>query len=266
MFVKQFFVICLLAATSVKATNIVLNADWVINSIRDFNTRGCVVEFYQQKVGALDVVTSIKCSYSFPGPFYNVPCDPSTVDSVIFSMSSLYYLPAMLFTTFPNLEKLVLENTDLTEIRPNTFQNAEKLNSITFKYCNIKNLPAYAFAAPHLQKIYIRKSKSKTIVDPNAFRGVPYLMDIEVSRANMTAIQNTAFIDTRYLERVLFQDSLINFIEPNAFAGRLFTLGLRFNNLKTVDKALIQNDGGLKKIWLDHNQLTTLDDSFFKYR
>jgi hypothetical protein len=123
----------LLAACSVKASNIALNVDvcGVITPNRIWNViYEYFMEFSQQKVGALDVVTSIKCSYSFRQTAFS-NCDFSYVKNITFSLLSLYYLPAMLFTTFPRLQSLEFEETDLTEIWPNTFQNATSLYSIT---------------------------------------------------------------------------------------------------------------------------------------
>jgi hypothetical protein len=151
MFVKQFFVICLLAA-SVKAAYVVLQVDKC-----DYYS----LEFTQEKLGANDIVSYI---------YYNGPtrCDLSIVETVTFSRSSLYYLPAI-FSTFENLYTLVLESTDLTEIRPYTFQLALSLSSIVFKNSSVKNLQPYAFlGAINLAKISIESptSSSNSTIDP----------------------------------------------------------------------------------------------------
>jgi Leucine-rich repeat (LRR) protein len=253
MFVKQFFVICLLAATSVKAANISMNVtDCLLQTVK----------FSNVILGADDVISPIYKNSNLP-----YPCDISTIHTVTFSRSSLYYLPPIIFTTFLNLQKLWFENTDLEEIRPNTFQNAKKLTSIYFQFSNIKILPAYAFVGAPLQTIYFSKSNKNSTIDPNAFRGLKALTEIQFYSTNMTAIQKTSFVDSPNIINIMLNAHKINFVDPSAFATlkSLQVLSLAVNELTSLDKTLLRNNANLNMIYLNVNQLTTLDDSFFMY-
>jgi hypothetical protein len=160
MFVKQFFVICLLAATSVKAAYIALNV-----TTCDSQT----IKFSNQAVGASDVVVFIK---NLP-----TPCNFSNVPNMEIVDSSLYSIPTILFTTFPNLQYLYIKNSDIQEIRSNTFQLASKLSHFYFLNRDIQKINANAFSgANSLSLLYLQCYNSNTaIVDVNAFRGLPGL-------------------------------------------------------------------------------------------
>jgi Leucine-rich repeat (LRR) protein len=248
-------VICLLAA-SVKAIEI--------------NLDGCPsnsVSFSDLKLDAGDTIDSIR---------YSSICglEDTTIYEYVFgvtiSRSSLYYIPEIIFTTFPDLQMLWFDETVLQEISLNTFQQGSRIISVSFSRCTIKNLPAFAFAsARSLQEIFISypNSNSNTMVDPNAFRGSNGLTQINVFDVNMTSIQKTSFVDSPNLARIVLDNSQINFVDPSAFATlkNLQLLSLGGNKLTSVDKTLIQNNLNLNWMNLRDNQLTTLDETFFIY-
>ncbi len=109
MILKKFFLINLLAVLAVSAVGVGA-ADMTL-------TGSCnppSVHFMNQIVGANDVIRNITFDSYFP-------CNKTLVTEIIFHDSLIYSFPAILFSTFPNLQLLYMFNLNLVEIKPNTF-------------------------------------------------------------------------------------------------------------------------------------------------
>jgi hypothetical protein len=255
MFVKQFFVICLLA-TSIKAANTVLNATEC-----GYNNWGeHYIHFTQQTVGANDVVVSIISKSP-------TTCNFSTAIYASFYDSSLAFIPPILFTAIPNIWMFWVERSIIQEIRSNTFQSANKMVSFVFQYGSIQKIAANAFSNSYgLQSIFINFNSTNTIVDTNAFRGAPGRTALNFDSLNITSILKNKFIDNSNLFIIRMKNAQIKYIEPSAIAALKYLeyLWLPYNKLTTLDPNLFQNNSNLKEAVFNDNQLTSLPSTLFQ--
>jgi Leucine-rich repeat (LRR) protein len=91
------------------------------------------------------------------------------IKEVKFEVSSIYSIPPELFTTFRNLEKLILDDQEVQEIKSKTFRNADNL-----RYLNLDN--------NLLQKI-----------DEDTFDGAYQLTFLTVGTNKITVVHKDAF-------------------------------------------------------------------------
>jgi Leucine-rich repeat (LRR) protein len=260
MFVKQFFVICLLAATSVKAENVVFKLDSAKklgagNSLTVTSCTATDIVFQSQIVGVTDTIWGI----SHPG------CNFATAQNILFKNSMLAYLPQMIFWAFPNMLKLDLTGTSLQELRPNTFQGANKLTEILIPQVT-KGLTANAFSgALALQRLVVQCPYGyDATVDPNAFRGLKALTDLSATGFQISAIQSTTLIDSPNLSFLFINKvSAIDRTALSTLKG-LFMLFLMGITSTTVDKDLLLNNTQLGHISMGYNMISTIDPGFFK--
>jgi hypothetical protein len=237
MILKKCFLINLLVVFTVSAVSV---------GAADVNLNGtCLsatqLQFYNQTVGAGDVVRDI----TVPS---NQTCNKTSIIDIKFSGSSFYYIPALLFTTFPNLQYLALSKSKLQEIRPNTFQNAKKLTKLWLLNNGIRNLNASSFVgATALQEIFI--IQNNVTINSNAFKGLPALNYVNLYYASMLMIDQTLFADSPKLKNLQLQDCSIKSIDLRSLAN-LELLYLYFNGLSSLDKNLLQNNSKLTLIHL----------------
>ncbi len=265
MILKKCFLINLLAVLAVSAVGVGA-ADAVLEGM----CSPPYVSFINQFVGANDVIRNVSLDRYFP-------CNKTSVTEVSFHSSKIYSFPAILFSTFPNLQLLYMYNLNLQEIKPNTFQNAKKLTNLTMFDCMFTSLNASTFAgATSLQGLQIVGnmmgipgiSGPIMTVNVNAFRGLPALTMLDFMMvANLTSIDKAFFIDNTKLKTLILGYNSVKSINPNTVSSlvNLEGLSLAGNQLTSLDKTLLQYTTKLKQIYLDGNQLSALDDSFFKY-
>jgi hypothetical protein len=68
-----------------------------------------------------------------------------TIESVRFSGSSIYSVPAEIFSKFPNVKKLWLDGQNVQDIEPGTFLNANNLKLIDLENNQLKVLHEDSF-------------------------------------------------------------------------------------------------------------------------
>jgi Leucine-rich repeat (LRR) protein len=269
MLLKKCFLIKLLAVMAVSAVGVGA-AGGPIDVILTGNCNPpSSVYFMNQIVGANDVIRNVSID-SF------LPCSKTAITEISFHSSSIYSFPAIVFTTFPNLQLLFMLNSNLQEIKPNTFQNAKKLTNLTMFDCMFTSLNASTFAgATSLQELQIVGnmmgipgiSGPIMTVNVNAFRGLPALTMLSLMGANLTSIDKAFFIDNTKLKALILAYNLLKSINPNTVSSLVNLEGLSIagNQLTSLDKNLLQYTTKLKQIYLASNQLSALDDGFFKY-
>jgi Leucine-rich repeat (LRR) protein len=243
--------VCLLVA-GVRAANIVLNGTCSAAVPK--------VTFTGQTVGANDTVTSI-----------SQPYNASAIQTVLFNASSIYHVPAILFTTFPNLQNLYMQGIGVREIRNNTFLNAKKLVYLSLLLNDIFAFPANTFSgATSLQILeyatnYYNTNYNYTAVDANAFRGLPSLVYVYLLIVNMPTIAKTSFSDSPNLQTISIRNAMLGSVDPTAFCTlkNLKSLALNQNNLTTIDGTIFQQNSLLNYIDLSNNKLNAIHQATF---
>jgi protein phosphatase 1 regulatory subunit 7 len=252
MILKKCFLINLLAVLAVSAVGVGA-ADVTLNGYCWWPESKAI--FSKQTLDANDVVQNINISPPCNTIYYNIE----------FASSSIYYIPVLLFTRFPNILGFLMRKSNLREIRPNTFQNAKKLLKIELYVTNLYKLDADSFAgATSLQALLIYAKN--TTIEINAFRGLSALTSLSLSQTYLPVIDQTTFNDTTKLKALSLDKSSISSIDPQAFSGlaSLQVLNLKDNLLTSLDKNLLQNNSNLSYIDFSGNLLMAIDDSFFK--
>jgi Leucine-rich repeat (LRR) protein len=215
-----------------------------------------MIKFFNQTVGASDVVRDITI------PF-NQTCTKKSTTVIEIHDSTFYYIPALLFTTFPNLQTLNIFGSKLQEIRPNTFQNAKNLTNLWLHYNGLTNLNASSFVgASALQEIWI--FEPNWTINPNIFKGLPALNAVQLMGANMITVNQTLFADNPKLKRLYLERCSIKSIDLRSLTN-LVLLSLGYIGLFSLNKNLLQNNSKLTSFYLYGNgDLCALDDGFFK--
>jgi hypothetical protein len=252
MILKKCFLINLLAVLAVSAVGVGA-ADVILKGTCQSATE---IKFFKQNLGSSDVVKSI----TIPS---NQTCNKTSITDMQLLSSSFYYIPALLFTTFPNLQSLNIESSNLREIRPNTFQNAKKLTTLRLFNNGIRNLNASSFVgATSLQSLTI--FETNVTVNPNTFKGLSALNYVFLTGGYMLTVNQTLFADNSKLKCLQLQSCSFKSIDLRSLTN-LEELYLFYNELTSLDKNLLQNNSKLTSFYFYGNgDLCALDDGFFK--
>jgi Leucine-rich repeat (LRR) protein len=216
------------------------------------------IDFYNQTFGARDIVKNILA--------INPTCNKTSVTIAKFNRSSIFYIPPLLFSHFPNLKQLIIWESQLWEIRPNTFLNAKKLTGLGFEFLGneMTSLNASAFTgATSLEGLWIHQARFVVHVD--ALRGLKNLTAFGTIGGYMPSIKKELFVDNSKLTTIGWPWCGIPSIDPLAFSTlpNLEILDFKYNSLTSLDKGLIRNNPKLTEFYFSYNKLSAIDESFF---
>jgi Leucine-rich repeat (LRR) protein len=216
--------------------------------------------FENQVLGANDVATFAVS----PG------LNPAKITVVYFnlqsSLSSIYYIPASIFTYFPNLSGLGFLEANLQEIRRNTFLNAKNLESFSSSKGNIPTLEADTFkGATKLSSLELGTNQMKSI-DVNAFRGLPELNELFLDSNKLTTLDPQTFATLNSLKFFSLLNNQISSLDKDIFRKmvNLTNLYLGFNNLQTLDPTIFSNNKKLRYVSLNNNKINAISNQIFK--
>jgi Leucine-rich repeat (LRR) protein len=163
------------------------------------------------------------------------------VTGVQITQSNIAFVVTQLFTTFPNLEELSINNGGLTRIQPNAFINARNLQRIHF------------INHPSLQSI-----------DANAFAGLVSLNDLTLRSNGIVTVHEQAFVGLSSLLSVSLAQNRIVELPSNVFAplNSLIVALLGRNQLKSLDGRLFANNRQLVTIEFPENRINAIGRSF----
>lgn len=150
--------------------------------------------------------------------------------------SSLNALPQELFTTFPNLRNLTLEQAKIKTISSDDLKLAGNLNELTLPGSQLERLSSRTFApATNLTILGLEENRIHTIED-FAFEGLAKLSELWLRDNNLTRINIFTFIGLVSLQHLNLRANAIEVIEPGALSfPNLLTLYLNENKLKLYD-------------------------------
>jgi Leucine-rich repeat (LRR) protein len=141
---------------------------------------------------------------------------PADIKSVQFYYSSIYFVPASIFTYFPNLKELHLNGSKVQEIK-NTFQNATNLLLIDLRHNNISTLGPDTFkGATNLEAIDLSSNQLSSI-DGNAFRGLPNLSVLNLSSNPLESLDASTFLDNTRLSSLDLSNNRIKALSSKMF-------------------------------------------------
>jgi hypothetical protein len=227
--VRLFFLIVCLLVYSVN----VINGNILTCDI--LNETECIVEhpYLGANDDAIIELPPGLSSYDILTVYFNPLAKPS---------SSVYYIPASLFTYFPNLYGLGIYTASVQEIRNNTFLNATNLQWLGLSGNNISTLGADVFrGANELSTIYLDSNQLSSI-DPNAFRALSKLAELYLDNNRIVTLDSQTFSSLTNLE----------------------TLSLSFNALQTLDATIFSNNAKLQFLYLNDNKINELSSQTFR--
>jgi Leucine-rich repeat (LRR) protein len=194
---------------------------------------------------------------------------PADITSVHFYSSSIYYVPASIFTSFSKLKELLIDDSNVQEIRSNTFENATKLQEIDLTGNKISALKADTFRGAISLETIILHGNQISHIDPNAFRGLPNLHVLSLRYNKITELDGRILtpLALNVLDYLGFDGNSIRGLDKNTFRNlpHLRGLGLSNNLLETLDETLFLNNTELVNLDINTNKIDKLNSTMFQH-
>jgi Leucine-rich repeat (LRR) protein len=196
---------------------------------------------------------------------------PASIQYVYFNYNvpssvSFYYIPASLFTFFPNAYYMQLHYGKIQEIRSNTFLNATKLQVLYLNSNNISTLAPDAFrGAPNLDYLDLGFNQLSSI-DVNAFRGLLKLQQLYLQNNKLTTLNPQTFAPLSLLDIIFLGFNQIGSLDKDIFRNltRLTHLSLDNNSLQTLDATIFSKNTKLLYLYLNNNKVNALSNKMFQ--
>lgn len=155
--------------------------------------------------------------------------------------SNIPFVVTQIFTKFPNISILLIENAGLTRFQIGAFRNGGNLRSLGVRSNQIENLTADSFeGAWNLQTIYV--------------------IDCQVSTVDGAAFNGLSVLDTLLLSNNNIQQLPVNVFSSLPALNSLF---IKSNKLESLDGRLFSNNFALRFIDLENNQINAIQRNLF---
>jgi insulin-like growth factor-binding protein complex acid labile subunit len=196
-----------------------------------------------------------------PAATYNIYLNWNVAKS-----TSFYYIPASLFTYFPNAYLTNFYSGNVQEIRSNTFLNATKLHDLYLDSNNISALGADAFKGA--QNLYILDLSNNQLssIDVNAFRGLSKLNYLYLNYNKLTTLNSQTFAPLSSLNTLYLGNNQISSLDKDIFRNltNLCYLIASYNSLQTLDATIFSNNTKLLSLSLNSNKINALSFKMFQ--
>lgn len=122
------------------------------------------------------------------------------VTTVVFSKSTLTYVPYQIFEKFENMESLDLTGVGLERIHPNAFSRANRLKYLHLSSNNLTHLESGTFRSAHNLEFIDLASNQLEILPPGGFFAPDsQLKQFNVGFNRVNAIASDIFDDLKFL-------------------------------------------------------------------
>jgi Leucine-rich repeat (LRR) protein len=250
----KFFIVSLLAA-GLKVID-----GKVFNCAALTSTSPNTCSFDSQVLGINDTATFTVSS----GP-------PSNIQYAFFNYkvarsTSFYYIPASLFTYFPNVIYILFTFGNIQEIRSNTFLSATKLQYLYLWQNNISVLGPDSFKGAQILIQLDLSNNQLSSIDVNAFRGLSKLKNLYLSSNKLTTLNPQTFAPLSSLNLLYLGNNQISSLDKNIFRNltNLLELYLNNNTLQTLDATIFSSNRILLTIYLSNNKINALSSKMFQ--
>ncbi|CAO1437337.1 unnamed protein product [Diamesa tonsa] len=161
----------------------------------------------------------------------------SAVVVVDFIRSHVKFIPKEIFTKFPNIELLRLDDTQMETWNKDDLQGAAKLKFLLVEHNLIRVLGSDSFIkTPNLKQLFLRGNKI-SIINSQAFAGLSQLEILVLGQNKITTLDVNVFVP------------LLN---------KLSFLSLEFNEIPELPVKIFQQLKKLDNLQLNNNKLTSL--------
>lgn len=156
------------------------------------------------------------------------------------SGSTIPFIIAQLFTTFPNVERYQ-HATSLTRVQTNAFAAAGSLTSVVILF-----------------------NEQLTEIQANAFNGASNLRNLDLGENSIAKIHETAFNGLTSLTDLYLDNNDIGQLHHNVFRplSAIQNVILSDNQLTSLDGRLFQNNPTIRFLELNRNQINAVGREF----
>lgn len=182
-----------------------------------------------------------------------------------FDSTAIYEIPHAIKSNLINLRVLKIINLNVTILRNQTFIKYRKLEELSIIKSNIKSIETNAFASLHnLRALHLDQNQ---LTDRIWFDLTRYLTNLEVltlSQNNFNALKEN--FQLKSLKILDLSSNGIEMIEKNFFEkfSHLEKLYLQNNELNSLQLTFLNYLKHLKELNLDFNRLTFLPENLFQ--
>ncbi|KAJ7313778.1 hypothetical protein JRQ81_005465 [Phrynocephalus forsythii] len=168
------------------------------------------------------------------------------------------------FNGLPNLNTLELFDNRLTTVPTQAFEYLSKLRELWLRNNPIESIPSYAFnRVPSLRRLDLGELKKLEYISEAAFEGLVNLRYLNLGMCNLKDIPNlTALVR---LEELELSGNRLEMIRPGSFQGltSLRKLWLMHAQVATIERNAFDDLKSLEELNLSHNNLMSLPHDLF---
>lgn len=234
---------------------------------------GCRTQSAPVELTCVFVDTTIVLSYgytcvlnlkTFNDPSYNVIFtgqhrggrNNSDVRNVRITNSKVPFIIRDIFTVFPNIYAMQVDNGGLNEIQGSAFERAVNLRVLNFVNNNITSLRADTFInLPFLEELNF-VSNNILNISVNAFIGLQNLMSLKFQNDSISTFMPFTFRPLNNLRNIFLTGLSIQRIDGRLFASNrlLRILDLQDNAIDAIQSTFLNNLANIQIINLMENQ------------
>lgn len=201
---------------------------------------------------------------TFDNPNYNVSFtgqhrggrNNSDVRNIRITNSKIPFILRDIFTDFPNVHAMQIDNGGLMEIQRTAFARAGNLRVLFFMDNDIKTLTADTFInLPFLEELYF-VSNNIFNVSVNAFIGLQSLISLRFQQDSITQFLPFTFRPLVNLRNIFLTELRLQTIDGRLFASNRFLriLDLQDNAINAIQSTFLNNLANIQIINLMGNQ------------
>uniref|UniRef100_H0WDC0 Leucine rich repeat containing 4B n=1 Tax=Cavia porcellus TaxID=10141 RepID=H0WDC0_CAVPO len=168
------------------------------------------------------------------------------------------------FNGLPSLNTLELFDNRLTTVPTQAFEYLSKLRELWLRNNPIESIPSYAFnRVPSLRRLDLGELKRLEYISEAAFEGLVNLRYLNLGMCNLKDIPNlTALVR---LEELELSGNRLDLIRPGSFQGltSLRKLWLMHAQVATIERNAFDDLKSLEELNLSHNNLMSLPHDLF---
>ncbi|CAG9824366.1 unnamed protein product [Phaedon cochleariae] len=175
-------------------------------------------------------------------------------------------IPVMLLksSVHSRLRDVRFSNNELTLIESSTFRSMDSLETILLSNNRIKHLQSESFVdLPSLNKLML-SDNFLTSIKHNTFRNLPSIMKIDLHNNLLVDFSFKIFTNVSGPLQLNLSRNFISSCQSDSTIMRVEIIDLRYNNLDRVPKCL-EHTSSLRKLYLDFNIISFLDQSVFMF-
>jgi Leucine-rich repeat (LRR) protein len=154
------------------------------------------------------------------GGIHTLGRNNANVQRVLILNSNIPFVISQLFTTFPNVNTVTIQNTGLTRIQSNAFLNGSNIERVEISFNqNLRSIEANAFLGLARAISLDLTSNSIETLHENAFNGLNSLEFLTVNRNLISQLPSVIFAPLRSLQTLYFENNQMVSLDGGLFAG-----------------------------------------------